>query len=43
MNKITSLVQTHIADPTEWEGIDGSGNPIYIRYKWGYLSIRKGT
>jgi len=40
--QITKLKKTCEACPAQWEGEDSKGNPIYIRFRWGYLSIRRG-
>ena len=37
--QITKLRKTCEACPAQWEGEDSKGNPIYIRFRWGYLSI----
>lgn len=39
--QITKLRKTCEACPAQWEGEDSKGNPIYIRFRWGYLSIRQ--
>ncbi len=36
---IKTLKQTCFACPSQWEGTDIYGNEIYIRYRWGHLSI----
>lgn len=28
--------------PAQWEGSTSDGCPIYVRFRWGYLSIRVG-
>ena len=43
MPKIKQLRQTCRACPSQWEGILDNGLPIYIRYRWGYLSARVGV
>lgn len=42
MMKITELVRTCYACPSQWEGRTACGHPIYIRYRWGRLSVRIG-
>jgi hypothetical protein len=37
--KITELKQTCLVSPSQWEGKIDTGNTIYIRYRWGKLSI----
>lgn len=43
--KITSLTQTCEACPSQWEGELEDGREIYIRYRWGTLTVNvsKGT
>lgn len=31
-----------MACPSQWEGYLKNNKPFYIRYRWGYLSIRMG-
>lgn len=38
--KIESLKRTCIACPAQWEGKLVDGRMFYIRYRWGYLSVR---
>jgi len=42
MIKVTSIEQTSGACPSQWEGVTEDGRPIYVRYRWGCLSIRLG-
>ena len=37
--RIIELEQTCYACPSQWEGKTLSGQDVYIRYRWGYLSI----
>jgi hypothetical protein len=37
--RVNNLVQTCFACPTQYEGYTEDGRPVYIRYRWGYLSI----
>jgi len=37
---ITELNQTCGACPSQWEGKLNDGRMFYIRYRWGYLSVR---
>jgi hypothetical protein len=39
---ITSIKNTCGACPAQWEGRTQDGEYVYIRYRWGYLSIRAG-
>lgn len=38
--KISEIVQTCEACPSQWEGTLEDGRAIYIRYRWGGLSVR---
>ena len=38
--KISSIVQTCVACPSQWEGLLDDGRCFYIRYRWGHLSVR---
>lgn len=38
--KINDLTCTSDACPTQYEGFLDDGRMVYIRYRWGYLSIR---
>lgn len=40
--QITKLKRTCGGCPAQWEGEDSEEKPIYIRFRWGYLSIRQG-
>lgn len=40
MYKIKTIEKTCFACPSQWEGFLENGKAIYIRYRWGYLSIR---
>jgi hypothetical protein len=37
--KLTSIEQTCLACPSQWEGKLKSGRMIYVRYRWGTLNI----
>lgn len=39
MIKVKELTQTCNACPSQWEGTLTNGKSLYIRYRWGYLSI----
>jgi hypothetical protein len=41
--KITKLGHTCLASPSQWEGEFEDGTPVYIRYRWGYLSVSQGV
>lgn len=43
MTVIKQANMTCSACPAQWEGHTENNEPIYIRYRWGYLSIRKGN
>lgn len=38
--KIKNLKMTCGACPSQWEGELVDGRQLYIRYRWGYLSVR---
>jgi len=40
--KIDELIQTCGACPTQWEFRTFENRPVYVRYRWGYLSVRIG-
>ncbi len=37
--KKAKLVQTCEACPSQWEGYTDENEKVYIRYRWGYLSV----
>ena len=37
---VHKLIKTCGACPTQWEGETSDGDDVYIRYRWGYLSVR---
>lgn len=39
MKRIKKLTKTCEACPSQWEGEFEDGSPVYIRYRWGYLSV----
>ena len=41
--KIKDPVMTCSACPAQWEGRTEGDRPVYIRYRWGYLSVRVGA
>lgn len=40
---VISLVQTCGACPSQWDGVLDDGRAIYVRYRWGWLSVRVST
>lgn len=40
--KILNLVQTCKFCPSQWEFVTDDNRPVYVRYRWGYLSVRIG-
>lgn len=34
------LIQTCGACPSQWDGITNDGRGVYVRYRWGFLSVR---
>ena len=41
--RIKHVVMTCTACPAQWEGRTEDDRPVYIRYRWGYLSVRVGA
>jgi hypothetical protein len=39
---VTTITQTCLACPSQWEGTADDGRVVYIRYRWGSLSIGVG-
>jgi len=42
MIEVKSVAQTCSACPAQWEGETSDARPIYVRYRWGYLSVSIG-
>ena len=42
MIKIKKITNICYACPSQWEGYTFDDEPIYIRYRWGFLSVRIG-
>lgn len=42
MFKVKEIMQTCRACPSQWEGYTEDNRQIYVRYRWGYLSVRVG-
>ena len=40
--KAKSIEQTCVACPSQWAGWTTDNRQFYIRYRWGYLSLRFG-
>ena len=40
--EVNELIQTCGACPSQWEFRTFSNRPVYVRYRWGYLSIQIG-
>lgn len=40
--KITNLRQTCTACPSQWEARTEDGRPVYVRYRWGWISVSVG-
>jgi hypothetical protein len=40
---VKEIEQTCEACPSQWEGYTDDGRSIYIRYRWGFLSVRIGS
>ena len=41
--KVVQLSQTCTACPSQWEGRLSNGDYVYIRYRWGNLTIETGA
>lgn len=39
MIKVKNIKQTCYACPSQWEGKTDNGERVYVRYRWGNLSI----
>lgn len=37
--KVVEIRRTCFACPSQWEGWTEDGRPVYIRYRWGRLSV----
>ncbi len=40
--KIKDPMAMTSACPAQWEGRTEDDRPVYVRYRWGYLSVRVG-
>ncbi len=40
MITVKKLVKTCFACPAQWEGETDDSRLVYIRYRWGYLSVK---
>jgi len=40
--RVSKLTQTCKGSPSQWEGLTDDGQFIYVRYRWGCLSIGSG-
>jgi len=40
MLRVVRLSQTSPACPVQWEGRTSDDRPVYVRYRFGYLSVR---
>ena len=40
--KLKTLVRTCPTCSSRWEGMSENGEEVYIRYRWGYISVRYG-
>ncbi len=40
MIRVKELTQTCSACPAQWSGQTDDGRSVYVRYRWGYLSVR---
>ena len=37
--KVENLEQTCEACPSQWEFTTDNGRPVYVRYRWGFLTV----
>lgn len=42
MIEINELEQTCMACPSQWEFYTFDNRPVYVRYRWGFLSVSVG-
>ncbi len=40
--KVRELLDYGTVSPAQWEGRTDDDRPVYVRYRWGYLSVRVG-
>ena len=40
--RVSRLTQTCERSPSQWEGLTDDGQFVYVRYRWGCLSIGSG-
>lgn len=40
---VIEIEQTCFACPSQWEGYTDDDRSIYVRYRWGFLSVRIGS
>jgi len=40
--RVVKMSQTCLACPSQWEGETDDGRPVYVRYRWGWLSVQVG-
>lgn len=43
MVRVASLTQTCAKSPSQWEGRTNDGQQVYVRYRWGRLTIGIGN
>ena len=43
MLKVKALINTCLAFPSQWEGVLEDGRAIYIRFRWGRLTVSAGA
>lgn len=42
MINVTKIVNTCTACPSQWSGVTDDEKEVYVRYRWGYLSVDVG-
>ena len=43
MLRVFELRELSDGAPTQWQGLDPDGNPVYVRYSHGHLSVSVGA
>ena len=38
--KVSSIRKTCYACPAQWEGLTDDGRHVYVRYRWGWLTVQ---
>lgn len=43
MTTVQNLERTCYACPSQWEGTTMENEPVYVRYRWGHLTVQIGS